>query len=267
MISAGSLRLGLFLVFFLAYFGGYPAIQFQERHFFHLEFMGWWAMAFIGHHAVAAAWSLKDRAPDFVRVKRGAMTAGAFALGVGLLFVGVLGAARWYQARQARQLFEAYIAAPKVIVDNPAGPITGIAPTAWPQMLEVDLDEAVCGPKPSVTFRYAALPADTNFTRTITIERRASRAGLTRLFQPVFAPFDGLAVSDPTPGCLVGASRIADLSAFPLLLGVTLSPDWRTLPLHQRLAGWERDALGASVAPPGVSLLTEASPAGAAMVR
>src|ERR1051325_11674491 len=49
LIAAYSLRLGLFVIGFLLYFGGYPAVQFGNRHFFHLEFITWWALGFLLH--------------------------------------------------------------------------------------------------------------------------------------------------------------------------------------------------------------------------
>lgn len=45
-LSVWSLRLGFFAGVFVLYLSGYPALQFQERHFFHLEFVGWWALGF-----------------------------------------------------------------------------------------------------------------------------------------------------------------------------------------------------------------------------
>jgi hypothetical protein len=47
-----NVRLGLFLVFFVLYFGSYPALQFANRHFFHLEFVTWWAAGFLIHLAL-----------------------------------------------------------------------------------------------------------------------------------------------------------------------------------------------------------------------
>ncbi len=41
--TAANMRIGLFLLFFVLYFCGLPAIQFDARHFFHLEFVTWWA--------------------------------------------------------------------------------------------------------------------------------------------------------------------------------------------------------------------------------
>src|ERR1043166_2161826 len=47
LVTSYSLRLGLFLVGVLLYFGGYPAIQFSNRHFFHFEVITWWAFGFL----------------------------------------------------------------------------------------------------------------------------------------------------------------------------------------------------------------------------
>ena len=86
------------------------------------------------------------------------------------------------------------------------------------------------------------MPAS-DFTRTVTIERHARQAGLTRIFLAVFDHFKGLEVSDTRPGCVVRAYRMADLRPFPILLGATLPPEWESLPLYQRLVVWEGDAL------------------------
>jgi len=243
LASAASLRLGLFLLFFLAYFGGYPAIQFQERHYFHLEFIGWWALGFVAHQVILAAVRLRNgQWEPAVVIRRLAVRSATVMLIAAVILGGLLGGTRWYQARQARQLFTAYLAAPKLPIADPSGPLPGIGPQEWPQFVQVELNEAVCGPRPAVTFRYDATDPDSAFTRTMTIGRRAPVGGPTRILLPVYEHFAGLEVSDPTPGCLVGASRVTDLETLPLLLGVTLPPDWESLPMYQRLSRWERDA-------------------------
>jgi len=108
--SAASLRLGFFLLFFLAYFGGYPAIQFQERHHFHLELVTWWAFGFVLHRTIKAMSSLRiDRHGVLRRSSPGFLRATAMAIGGIALTVGALIVARRYQAREAVQLFKAYI--------------------------------------------------------------------------------------------------------------------------------------------------------------
>jgi len=243
LATSASIRLGLFLLFFLVYFGGYPAVQFQERHFFHLEFIGWWALGFCLHQLAGRLGRASDGRERFTLPSRPLIARiGVIGVVVVASLGGLLGAARWYQVRQARQLFAAYIAAPKAELTDPFGPLPQVDPREWPQFIEVDVNEAACGPRPAVTFRYDRSKPDGDFTRTITIVRRTTLEGTTRVLLPVYEQFAGIELSDSRPGCFVGASRVTNLSALPLLLGVTLPPDWEARPLYQRLARWERDA-------------------------
>ena len=142
-----------------------------------------------------------------------------------------------------RQLLRSYLAAPKIPIALPFGPLTDVAPDVWPQFFQVDLDESACRLAPAVTFRYSPLDPGRDFTRTITIARRAQTEGLTHIFLPVFDHFVGLAASDDSPGCLVGASRFVDVAAVPVLLASVLQPDWETkAPVYQRLLDWDSDA-------------------------
>jgi hypothetical protein len=160
-------------------------------------------------------------------------------IAIPVVSIGYLVVVRSYQVRQAQQLIRAYGASPKVAVPNPAGLQAEIAPAAWPQYLEVDLNEAACGDRPAVTFRYDRVLSDGDFTQTVTVARRTHAVGPTRILIPVFERFAGLEFSDGRPGCFVGAYRLTDLPRFPILLGATLPPDWEALPLYQRLAVWE----------------------------
>jgi hypothetical protein len=237
--SGASLRIGVFLLFMLAYWGGYPAIQFQDRHHFHLEFITWWAFGFLVHRAAVALWSLRRGLPPATVMARGLGRSAALAAATAVFVTGVLGVARWYQRRQAWAIFDAYIAAPKMplAADGSLPPDPG---RTWPELLEVELDEAACGPKPAVTFRHQTTPADGDLSRTMTLTHRATAPGVTRIFLPVFETFKAVEFSDARPGCVTGAYRVADLRPFPLVLGVTLPADWKNLALHQRLQDWER---------------------------
>jgi hypothetical protein len=58
---ASSLRLGLALTVCVLFLTGYPAIRFDERHWFHLRFIAWWAAALVATHLVRSgtgAWSI-----------------------------------------------------------------------------------------------------------------------------------------------------------------------------------------------------------------
>ncbi len=64
LISATSVWWAVLLLAYLLYLAGYPAIQFQPRHFFHLEFVAWWAFGVLLERAVAGI-------VTFVRARRG----------------------------------------------------------------------------------------------------------------------------------------------------------------------------------------------------
>jgi len=241
-LAASSLRLAAVVLFFLGYFGGYPAIQFQERHYFHLEFMGWWALGFVIQQGLQAARPAFRPWPGRNVMMRGAAQAAALAAVAIVVLGGGLLAARWAQTRQVSERLRAYISAPKIEVESIGGPLGGIAPTGWPQLIEVELDQSACGERPSVTFRYDKTDASQDFTRTVTIMRGSKAPGSTRVFVPVFDRYAGLEVSDARPGCVTGVYRLTDLQPFPILLGATLPPDWESLPLYQRLAKWERSS-------------------------
>jgi hypothetical protein len=237
VVSAVSVRLGLFFVFCLGYFAGYPALQFQGRHYFHFEFITWWAVAFLLGQIGPAFRYVRAGLPTWTLLRPPLVRAAGLAGLTASLSICALVAARFYQEGQARRLLNMYVAAAKEPIDPAAAlsiPLDGL----WPQFVEVDLDQPACAPSPAVTFHYDAVP-DADFTRRITIARQAPAAGPTKIFLPVFERYRGLDVSGAAPGCLVGAYRFTDLKSFPLLLGATLPPGWTSLPLYQRLA-WER---------------------------
>ena len=240
IVTAISRRLGLFLFLFVVYFGGYPALQFHERHFFHLEFMGWWAMGFLAQRATAAAWSF--RTGEAAQLHRQHAASAALSVAVALaVTAATLGAARWYQTREAKRLLQSYVAAPKINLDHPGDRLPDATRSGWPRFVEVDLNEASCGPAASVVFRYDTAPADGDFSRIVRPPPSAPGSGLTRIFLPVFEQYAGLDLRNTGPGCLVAAYQLSDLRPFPILLGATLSPGWDTRPLYQRLASWGRE--------------------------
>jgi len=239
MLAATSVRLALVVLMLLVYFGGYPAVQFQERHYFHLEFIGWWAIGLVIAQLWRAAGELRAGLVPRAEWQRRVVRATASAAGILLLLVTTLTAVRAYQSSQVRPLLQSYIDAPKVAVDAPGEPLAGVTATQWPQLLEVQIDQAACGDSPAVTFKYDTVQVGLDFTATVALSRRSTAPGVTRMFVPVYEKFIGIESSDAQPGCVVGVSRLADVRPFPLLLGATLPPDWANRPLYQRLADWE----------------------------
>jgi hypothetical protein len=125
MISARSARAAAALLLLLLYYAGYPAIQFGARHFFHLEFIGWWALVFVVQEGVALAWrSARVWAaaprPAIRPLTRASPLARAaiFILVASSVVVGALTTLRAYQTPHVRSLLQDYRAAPRTSLET-----------------------------------------------------------------------------------------------------------------------------------------------------
>ncbi len=252
-LAAHNLRWAAAAAVLLLYLGGYPALQSSPRHYFHLEFMTWWAFGWLASAlaTLAAIWwrsgvrAMRDRAmPDW---RRSARDVAIFAAALVVLLAAPLTASRWYQQREMRGLFSRYVGAPKIDLamrDAPAGVVRSLriqptpgfprAPVAQSAMIEVDVDAASCPAPFDLSFVYAPKSSGGDFSWSLPIP--APRGpGLTRAFFPVYEGFDGLRVPDAAAGCLRGVSQFADVRPFPLLLAAVLAPGWEDRPLYQRI--------------------------------
>ncbi len=228
-LAAVNLRYGLFGLFFLFYVGGYPMLQFDVRHYFHLEFMTWWAMGFLVYRFAIEWRAAADRRLGALLAqmrarcdwRRGVRTIVTAAAGVFIaLWIG-----RGYQQASATRLFQEYVDAPKQAMA--IGGASGLHRMSFghdiyrddpypAEFLEIDVDAAHCA-APPLAFVYER-PYD-SFGHTVQLEDRSSAAAPTRIFEPVYAGFAGVRVNDASPECIKGMYRITMLERFPLLLG------------------------------------------------
>jgi hypothetical protein len=229
--AAYELRVGLFLLFFVLYFGGYPAIQFAARHYFHLELITWGALGMLLQGL------LVRRRPPPGAVRRIAVVCGVVAVLVA--FVGVL---RLYQTAQARRLFAEYLSAARTPIPSDAARrdaagfirIPGPSEDADVRLLEVDVRAAACDGNVTVGFRYDNAPPSNNYSRQVAIARSPVRE-ITRVFTPIYAPaFQGVQLPAGGAECVAGVYWV-DPGHQPLLLDVTLAPDWARGVLYQRM--------------------------------
>jgi len=245
LLTAARVRFGLFAIFFLLYFGGYPAIQFHTRHYFHLEFIGWWAIGFLSD----AVWRLLHarKRPCGIRMRSSLQAIAVVGAALAMLTI-VLWSARLYQQASARRLFEGYLAAERDEVPRtPQAQIQAVprAVATDPQsadLLVVDVSPWRCSGEPTVTFSYDRRRRE--FSRRVRIPA-ANATEPTRVIMPVYDGFLGVDASDSRPGC-VDVTRVRNPSRFPLLLEATLAPRWRRQPLYARfgeIGGPEVDAV------------------------
>jgi hypothetical protein len=255
VLSAASvaLRLGLFALFLLLYFGGHPAIQFLPRHYFVFELVGLLAIAFVIERAVRlGAAMVRDRLQPFVSPDsaRRAALCGVIAMSAMLVPLALL---RWYQAGRVVPLLKSYAdapASPLRLESQHAGAYHLPVPPAGGTLIdrtaaigrtrarfvEVRVDSAACKPGTAITFRYDSTFPDLDFSHTVAIAR--SDAGATRLFEPTFDGFLGIDLSDPAASCRAELLAV-DVDRFPLLLPAQLTSGWEQQPQYQRLV-WSR---------------------------
>jgi len=260
-ISSFSVRLALFAVFFILYFGGHPAIQFLPRHYFLFEFIAWLMLAFL----IERGWRL------FATMRRDRQTRGstrpfgAFAtetvrrivlcaLVVPAMLLAPLAALRAYQHGRAVRLLESYVASPtsafplesvgpgnfRLAVDRKAPALSAVDNTATlgdPKtlFLELQLNAAACRPGTTITFQYNPAYPDTNFSQTVALLAVAAGSPPTRVFEPVYSQFQGIDVSDPSPVCLQRVSAVDHAGRLALLLPAQLPSGWKSQPQYQRI--------------------------------
>lgn len=227
VVAAGAtgVRLAWFAVFVIVYFAGYPALQFQPRHYFPFEIIGW----------LMLAWAIER---TFLRRVPETLWRGAASALVALVALAApLWALRSYQERRVTALLEQYAVAPvdPLVVASPRAP----KPTAMEVVADlgrtrarfVEVTATACHPGTEITFRYDAAYPETDFTTT---ERVTDASGMTRLFEPVYDTFAGVVVSDTS--CEVHVSTVRDTGRFPLELPVRLSPAWKSTRQYQQMS-------------------------------
>ncbi len=268
LLSAFSLRHGLAALFFLLYFGGYGAVQFASRHYFHMQFLSFWAVAFcLAAVAAIVRYPItRERAKDASPLlpKHGAKGAilrvAVFSV---IAVVGIfvpLQALRIYQTGQVRKVLEAYEAAPRtglsfhttsqengfVLVQSDEGAKCGPQPDGPPcfnyDYLVAEFDSSE-GAVPFLV-RYEGSSHDVAFTWTGTIPR--AEGGPVRLYFPAYyarwrntdhewTRYKGLELAPEFLPRLRSLDRVDHPERFTFLLTATLAPDWREKPLYQRL--------------------------------
>jgi hypothetical protein len=239
---ASAARLGLAGTLFVLFLAGYPAIQFEGRHWFHLRFLTLWLVLMI--------WSSrKFSSSKGPKVWRGV----AASLGTVLVMTGALTVVRSVQHDRVSELLQAYnAAASEPLSTNPVGhsrldviwsPLDYGPPPAHrsSDMLVITVADG-CTPNPTVDlrFRYTADVPTHDITSTMTVQR--APAGPTTVFFPVFAQghleqtylrFAAIEVPDGSADCIREVSRITDRTAVPLWMQMQAPADWTVRGYHQ----------------------------------
>lgn len=243
ILGAVSLRLGLFALCVVLYFGGYPSMQFADRHFFHLEFLGWWAIAFLAWHLAAPwlPWTDISPARNWRQLIRPAVRFAVMACAMVLV---PLWALRVYQHQQVARLTSELLTAPRVevplvatgdgrVLEAPDALVTLGDDQRQAVYLDVHVDLAACPDGIILNQRYDPARPPYDFSGPV----RPSLAGepAARILLPVFRFFRGFTIEQGSPSCIAKVERLQSVAGRRLLPVLTLAAGWQTQPFHVRL--------------------------------
>lgn len=256
LVAASSLRLAVWWTVALGFLGGMPSLQFQPRHYFHTELLGFVLLGLIVRGVVAlanGAGSDDPRLSPRVRLVRAAVAlvgAGACA------WLPIYGLEAWQQ-RQVRDLIERYERLPVdwgAPVDGRAvpGQITSdYAAIEVPASCDLAIVPLRVGYTASTPF------VDFSESLSIAIPDR-TQAEATRVFLPLYADpsdanlrgsFREVSIEGGSASCPLRYGEAQGVARLPLLLYLTLPPRWRDGPLYQTRDG-RADMPTATTSPP-----------------
>jgi hypothetical protein len=259
IVGSSDPRAGIALVLLLLFYCGYPAIQFHVRHFFYLEFIAWWAMAFVIATAARVAWRAgATRAwPAFsaVDARQGLITVIALVA----ITVVPLVLLRIYQQRHLETLFDGYLQSPRTPMTlsrasrdgrtyvTPDGLWTGLNPAdpvgARYLVAEFTSDDCPAADVPITAIYDARTPAnDFSFVTRVPIRPGAATFDFVPAYSNgTWSRFAGFSLPSGYDACLRSVAVVDDTSRIPVLVGLTLPPRWRSTSLFQRLTKVERE--------------------------
>ncbi len=275
-LSVWSLRVGLFAGVFVLYLSGYPALQFQERHFFHLEFVGWWALGFCLMLAGRTAGAIVKREWRTEWVKAATPDAGwpraaGMALAMWAILAGVIAGPLWllrrYQEGHVRAFLGSVHAAPRTALDLtgvslPNGEVRFESP-ALVRGLPTDggvhaayvvayLGGANCDAMNlRVTQRYHSMTKGYDFSHPVGVAVPLVDDPVALYFPAYFRnpgsssagdepfSFAGLELPGGHANCLVRMSSLNDVAALPALLDLRLRPGWERVTPYATISGVE----------------------------
>ena len=275
-LSVYSVRLGVFAALFVCYLSGYPALQFQERHFFHLEFIAWLALgvaAALAGRAAMAMVSAERRAQWWSAVRpaagwRPALTSSAVMWAtVAVIVVAPLWTLRAYQDDRVRGLLRDVTSAPQTVrplTPVPAGEgVTRFEPGDLVSELPPDpgvhaayVVAEIGGPAcdamhVDVTQRYQAATEGYDFSHGARIAVPVADTPV-RWFFPVYFRnpastnpadegfrFAGLELPAADAACLTRVATVNEPQRFPALLDLRLPPDWERVTPYATITGVE----------------------------
>jgi hypothetical protein len=250
-VGTSNGRLACWLGAIGLYLGATSALQFQERHYFHLEVLGLLAAGAL-IEAIAAMTAGAVRREPVKTTLRPFVTACAWMITAIAVAAAVVMALRVYQQAAVHELVSRLVTARAQVLNGgdvlqdgsilfPASTqgsgavqaaylMTSIAPSCRSRSL-------------AITVKYASATPAVAFDQIINVTLPQSAAAPTRVFVPAYTnrfdpqgafAFDGLAVPASQATCIEFVARV-DGPPAGLLPFLVLPAGWERLPAYQRL--------------------------------
>jgi hypothetical protein len=268
--AARAPQAGLLLIALVCYFAAYPALQFHERHYFHLNIIPIAAAVYLAASARTGARALAAGAAR--RIERGAIINACLRTGVAVTAALVVTALpllllREWQEPRVSALVAHYATAPREAVswtarntnDNlvaldiaglPAAQRSEASPrTVQTEYLAIAIDPSGCPSDWPLHLRYNAAGSPV-FGRQLRIHAE----GATQVFVPVYffrsepgldgyTPhtefrFEGVAVPATASDCVTTIERVTDIAAMPLMIDLVVPAQWQSVRRYESLATW-----------------------------
>jgi hypothetical protein len=260
VIGSSSVRNAVILLLLALYYCGYPAIQFHVRHFFHLEFIAWWALLFLAATLVRVVVARARREP-----LRGPLrTRAAGAIGTAGITAAIVLAPLWtlraYQQAHVPRLVHGLQALPRRPLtvtrtldgDSVHVTLNGLWGAVEPQAVYVrylaaEFSSDACGAEDlPVRLAYRTGPGRIDYSslRRIPIDPAAP----TELYAPVYldadvAEFAELQIPAGYDSCLKSVGVVPGLGPLPVQTDFVVTPHAAGTSWFQRLVQWENAPL------------------------
>lgn len=265
-LAAVAPRKALGAAFLLLWFAGYPSIQFNLRHAFHVEIFAIWVLlfpAFALWRGGVALRAAERFGPGGARVLPAAWPGHTARVAVVLAVLAAayalpLAGLRAWQGAQVGALARATATAERVPLDTAARPLGGgwtrlaipavsdfAAPPAGQaglpshyRLLAVDVAPGATSGPVRLRFAYFAENREHwDFTREIAVPTDPAQDGPTTLYFPLHSSpenqFLGIDVPNAEVSRIAGVAQVTGADALPLWMTWRLPPDWEALPRHQ----------------------------------
>jgi hypothetical protein len=273
LLGYDSIKQAAGVAFLIAYFSFYPATQFWPRHYFHLDVIAVAAALFTIYRLTALYGGRRARL--WIDAPRLSFVGLLMAITVVMLWAALIAARRFQDAVIRRQI-ETVLASEWQPIALTFGDIRGAEapsgadsadgsghgnaarlPTSAAEgearnapgivrseYLRITLTRRGGCPSWALPVTVSYEPPFRQFTRTLMFPSAANRSTTDVVF-PLYYGFgqwinlrpDRIEIPD-LRDCALEFARASTTEAFPLLLTITATPDWREKPLHQVLVQW-----------------------------